>query len=268
MKIFKFWSLEKDKPFIETLKTNVPISCWGGSNNSIEDSQLEARKKIALIVQKLNGRQQKEDDYVVEIREEIFEEIDKKNIITRNRYGALVLNCEELIFIDVDQAKKSFFDMFNIFKSKDEKQQMLEQIISMAKKWSGLNFRIYETKNGFRIIVANTLLKVSDEKVKKLFEDFNCDKLYSSLCFRQECYRARITPKPKYIKQRQKRFFFPITSQEEKEKQEQWLEKYNEKSKKFSTCHLIKEIGPRVKLNPIIEIHDRYTRTRERLPLG
>lgn len=260
--------MEKDNPFIETLKSNVPISCWGGSNHSIEDSQFEARKKIAHIVQKLNGHLQREDEYIVEIREEIIDEIDKKNIITRNRYGALVLNCEELIIIDVDRAKRSLWDRLNIFKSKDEKQHLLEKIISMAKKWSGLNFRIYETKNGFRIIVANTLLKVSDDKVKKLFDDFNCDKLYSSLCFRQDCYRARISPKPKYIKQRQKRFFFPIASEEEKEKQEQWLIKYNQKSKKFSTCHLIKEIGPRVTLNPVIELHDRYTRVKERLPLG
>lgn len=265
MKIYKYWKKHTEQPLVEKLGVSVPISCWGGSNTSEAEALISAQEKIQQVVAKLNGKSAHIENYTVEIREEIIHTVDQKNIVTRNRYGALVLNSEDIVIIDVDQPKQSFFDWLNFFSRPDRKEKMLEQAIRVARSYGKFTFRIYATRGGLRVIVTTPSLKTDDPKVVELFEAFNCDPLYASLCKKQECFRARLTPKPNYIRQRVKCFRFPEkTSQDHLE----WLEQYEQKSKKFSTCHLLKEVGARTSLHPAIAYHDEICRVQNKLPLG
>lgn len=265
MRIFKYWKKHSERQYVDALGVEVPISCWGGSNESIELAEQEARKKISQVVSKLNGKKNLEKDYTAEIKEEIIHQIDSSNIVTRNRYGALVLNSANIAFIDIDQPKSSFFDFFKFFSSTDKKSKMTEQAIEVARSFEKYTFRIYATKGGLRVMVVHPQLKANDLQVKELFDAFNCDPLYASLCRKQDCFRARLTPKPRYIKQKQKRFRFPETKSDD---HQAWLESYTEKSQKFSTCHFIREIGARVSEHPAIEYHDKHCRVQNKLPLG
>lgn len=265
MKVYRFWKYVSEKRRIQSFGFDVPISCWGGSNESEDDARENALAKINLVVRKIEGEELPEQDYTAEIREEILKGIDEKNIITRNRYGAMVLNSESIPIIDVDKPKLGFFSIFKTYTFKEKKKMMLEQAIESAKKFPELNFRIYETRKGFRVIVANKKLKASDELVSELFKTFHCDPLYASLCRKQDCFRARLTPKPSYIKHKGKKFKFP---KDNSETESEWLLSYQDASENFSTCHLIKEVGPRADRNQVIEYHDEICKIKDRLPLG
>jgi hypothetical protein len=265
MKVFRYWKQVSEKRMIRNFGFEVPISCWGGSNESEDDAHEKALEKIKLVVRKIEGEQLPEKDYTAEIREEILKDFDTENVVTRNRYGAEVLNSQDMPIIDVDKPKIGFFGIFKSYSFKEKKQMMLEQAIESAKKFPELNFRIYETRKGYRVIVANKNLRAGDSVVKDLFKAFNCDPLYASLCRKQDCFRARLTPKPSYIKHKGKRFKFPMNSTDS---EKDWIESYADASKSFSTCHLVKEVGPRADRSEVIEYHDEICKVRDRLPLG
>jgi hypothetical protein len=88
------------------------IICYGGSNISVEDAQVRAKEKAEKVKRKIKGEKHLFDEYEAEIREEILQIIDNHSAITRNRYGAQVLNVEKILILDIDKPKTSFGDLF------------------------------------------------------------------------------------------------------------------------------------------------------------
>src|SRR6185369_17937518 len=95
MKIYKYWTVEKQKILIDGAEQEV--TCYGGSNVSVEDARGKAREKAQKNQRKIAGERNLFEDYESEIREEILQTIDDHSVITRNRYGARVLNVEKLM---------------------------------------------------------------------------------------------------------------------------------------------------------------------------
>lgn len=90
MKIFKHWIAEKRRVNIQG--EDKEITTYGGSNVSIEEAAVRAKEKMDKIIRKINGEQDIFEEYQSEIREEILQVLDEHTIITRNRYGAQVMN--------------------------------------------------------------------------------------------------------------------------------------------------------------------------------
>ena len=165
MRVFRYWVRCSDELVVGGEKQVSTV--YGGSNISVEDAIKEARNRLEKVQAKiLYGRVLKNKDYEVDIREEIVQEIDFQNIITRNRYGALVLNSENRMFIDIDQNKRfmGFWDWLlrNNLPRKELLQQKIIKKLS-SKKYRATNARVYETNNGFRVV----LLKETDSPRNK-----------------------------------------------------------------------------------------------------
>src|SRR5215216_4094808 len=128
MKLYKYWFTEKQKIMIEG--NEQEITCYGGSNLSLEDAGIKAKEKVEKIKRKIRGEKHLFDEYEAQIREEILQIIDDHSAITRNRYGARVLNVENLLILDIDKPKTSFGDLF---KKKDAGQDKLK-IFDMVKR--------------------------------------------------------------------------------------------------------------------------------------
>jgi len=259
MHVYKYWAKVCEK--IDIDGKSKEITCFGGSNFSLNAAQDEAHKKIGVVQRKIKGEDITAEEYNIEIREELVDRIDDKNAITRNRYGALVLNSENTIVIDVDEPKYSFLDFFRNFNIEAKKQKMLNQIIKSTahSSYSEMGFRIYETRKGYRVIVTNLKLSSKDQMVKKLFKRFNCDPIYARLCFKQECFRARLTPKPSNMKHPAYKVIFPRNTIEQDQFAE-WLSSYNKKSEKYSTCKLVHQVGQKGSGCYAIETHDKLSK--------
>ena len=150
MRIFKYWIEHSKTLNIDGLKQ--VSKAFGGSNISESDAKKDAEKKLDRTQKIINGELRKDEDYEADIIEEIIEKIDDNNIVTRNRYGALVLNSKSLMFIDIDDYSKSLFDLL-FRKEKSQKELMLKKIEKTIQKksYSDFGFRIYETHKGFRV---------------------------------------------------------------------------------------------------------------------
>jgi len=257
MRIFKFWAEHSTK--LNVGGTPQLSKVFGGSNYSLSDTILDAEKKFKKAQDKIDGDYSKDDDYESDIMEEVIHTIDDDNIVTRNRYGALILNSKKLLFIDIDSHTNSLSD-FIFRRNFSPKELMLFYIEKTAqkKKYDRFGFRVYETAKGFRVLVTNKDFDPRSKESKGIMNDFNSDYLYRWLCIKQNCYRARLTPKPYRIKQKGIKVIYPNRNKEQELFLSKWIMEYDQKSKDFSTCHLVKEIG-RTQMNDAIEYHDKLT---------
>lgn len=266
MKLFKIWTSEKATIIING--ENKEVTCYGGSNTSIEEARSRAREKIERLQRKINGDRQVLTDYEVEIREEILQVVDEKSIITRNRYGAQILNAENLMFLDIDKPRFSFG---NLFKKKDlqqDKAKIFDMVrkLTTSPKYSSLGFRLYETFQGARVIVLGREFAPFDSNTLLMMKEFHCDPLYVSICRKQNCFRARLTPKPYRMKMQAFKVQYPRETEDPAF--ESWLRDYEYQSRNFSSCKFVEQIGTYHVMTEPVRIHDEVTGTKFNLPLA
>lgn len=280
MKFYRHWiKCTRDIPLPGTDGKMFPMSVYGHSNISLEDAKASGQRLLDAfakrIVSQLSPWEYDRDDRP--IREETLLELSSRNIVTRNRYGAEVLNSTQLVFIDVDGALpsgKGFFGwlggLFSAKSPEDSDTEALARVARLAGKagHARTHIRVYRTKAGYRLMLLNcdTEGKYSGDLMKA----FHADPTYARLCRIQNCFRARLTPKPYRIRQRKIRFNFPETDAEVLEKQHQWLAEYNEKITTFATCRYIGSLnGPNgIAVNDAARYHDERTNAMTNLPLA
>ena len=179
--------------------------------------------------------------------------------MTRNRYGAEVLNSEETCFIDIDHVRRTFGESLRgLFGGARTPEDVLiarmEALLSRSEN-SDLGFRLYKTSAGFRLAAEGRRLEPGGQRANALMRSFNADHLYANLCVSQKCYRARLTPKPSRIKM--KRY----------DGSPSWIEEYGSRRQGYAVCRFICEKGVRID-SPAIALHDEKTMCESGLPLA
>lgn len=255
MRIFKFWA--EYGRILNVDGYQQYSKAMGGSHISLEDAEKQAMARLDRAQRIINGETRKDRDYEANIVEEIVEILDDQNIVTRNRYGALVLNSTNHIFIDIDDYIPGIFDWI-LKPNVPEKTLLLQRIEKTMKKakYTRYGFRLYETTKGYRLMVTNMGFDARSPESKSLMETFQSDYLYRWLCERQNCYRARLTPKPYRIRQKSLKVVFPNRTPQQQAEHEAWFAEYENRSKGYSTCRLVKQAGP-LTTNRVIDYHDR-----------
>jgi hypothetical protein len=258
MRVFKYWTQLRDEA--EWNGKKLPISAFGGSDRSIDDAKTDAQSRLQRIVERIRTGRRSEEGYEADIREEPLERIDASNVITRNRYGVEVLNSTDHCFVDIDFLPGGC--LWILLGRKSREKQMAGTIEFLEKRanhprMQGLALRIYETRSGLRVLVTGRNFAPAAPETQELMEFLRADWLYTALCRRQGCFRARLTPKPYRMKTRTMRFIYPRSAEVDAEI-EGWVREYNERSQQYATCRYLKTIG-QVVSDPIITLHDDRT---------
>jgi hypothetical protein len=259
---------------------------WQGSDVSVEDARAKADTRVWEIAQKLtNGEPLDRYGYCDRpLREEIKEAIqnrfkDEVGIVTRNAYGALVLNAMSAMFIDIDISgmgkpkKAGFFGTKKESFSLDPYMPTIHDVETWAGKHPEYGIRIYATFAGLRCLILNTVFKPKSDHASDIMRDLKSDPLYLRLCIAQECFRARLTPKPWRCGMRQPAgaLRYPRENPQLEEEYRLWEKQYEAAASKFAACSFVKQIGSR-NIHPdvetILEFHDRATRAESNLPLA
>lgn len=267
MRIYKYWSAEKAQ--IEIQGELKPLTTYGGSNISLDEAASRAKEKMEKVKRQIRGERNLFEDYEAEIREEILQTLDERNIITRNRYGARVLNCAGLMFLDIDKPKPAgFAGLFKKKSAESAKEQIYEMVRNLAaSKYAALTFRLYETFQGARVIVLGKDFDPSERATLEMMKDFNCDLLYTTLCIKQACFRARLTPKPKRINLEAYKVKYPQEGVDAAFTA--WLQSYEQASRNFSVCRFVEQIGSSaLSLPEAVRLHDEATGAMHKAPLA
>lgn len=272
MKLARYWA-----------RSAGPQRYRGWSNESLADARRKADQIRQAVAQRIAGGRPDRGDYLYGDRplpEPVLEELPGA-IITRNVYGAEVLNCSSLMFLDVDThdmtEAPAALDLFSGLRSlfgkptpPAAKPSPAETKMETVANQHNLGLRIYRTAAGFRGIVTNLAFDPRSARTRALLHDFGCDPLYVRLCQAQESFRARLTPKPWRCGLAAPPVSFPFEGPAEEDEFQQWLRRYRANSAGNATCRLTRAIGPPAhgEAALLIERHDRETKATSQLPLA
>jgi hypothetical protein len=230
--------------------------------------------------------------------ETVLEKLPGMGIITRNRYGAEILNADSVMFVDWDVPSRNMYEfvpkpqgflaslrktIFGLSPTQDiaarqameawirtEKIELEAKVIRKIDELD-LNLRLYETRNGFRGIVTSSLFQPEDSLTQDLMTYLEVDKLYARLCRFQGTFRVRLTPKFWRIGIQERPVYKPVQDQKTLQFMQRWVEMYNTKSSSYATARFIKQIGTNTNDPVILEtinLHDTRCKALQALELA
>lgn len=230
--------------------------------------------------------------------ESVLDKLPGIGIVTRNRYGAEILNADTVLFMDWDVPTRDLHEfvpkpqgflatlrktVLGLSSTQDaaahqamqawtqNEKTKLETKIATQIKELDLSLRLYETRNGLRGIVTSSLFKPEDDLSQDLMTYLEVDKLYMRLCRLQGTFRARLTPKFWRIGIRERPTHRPPENPKEQQRMQQWLEMYNNKSSSYATARFIGQFGTNTNDPVILEtikLHDTRCKALQALELA
>jgi hypothetical protein len=288
MLIPKHWSSATDSAEDPEGKS-FALKIWGWSENSVAEAAQVARRRLSEATSRVRQGTLGKDQYYgkTPLREEIVRVLEGSAadpsgaaaVVTRNRYGALVLNAARVPFIDVDTPPSSGGNggglLGSLFGGKKEKPDgssaLLDGIRAACARFSSTSFRIYRTAAGFRLLATDLLLDPKSSETEKMLSEFRADPYFVKLCKLQASFRARLTPKPWRAGLAAPPAAYPFDSPAAEREFADWLRRYEAACAGKATCAFVEAVGPGRTLDearPIVAEHDRACRVGESLPLA
>jgi len=244
MRIPKFWARASRDGF------EAP----GWSFTSIAEAKRVAEERVALLVDVLLKRREPQGKYLYgdrPVREPVVETLGEKPdaLVTRNAYGALCLNTEDVAFVDVDAER-------------GREAAALDRIRKAHATNPSWALRVYKTRAGYRVVAAHARIAPSSAEAVALFDALGADPLYRKLCAAQESFRARLTPKPWRIGVRRIPGTFPWRDASVERSVDEWVGEYDAAATGFAVCEEVETLG-HVSMDPVIarvlQFHDERT---------
>ena len=254
------------------------LDLWGWSHGSVAEARQLAERRAADIAARL-ARGDTLHAYAYGervLREErlrlIGDDADPQAIVTRNAYGAIVLNTARLPFIDVDTGEvRAPKKLFGLFGGKSTPDPALERVREACRRHALQSFRIYRTRAGYRVIATDMTLDPRAETTKTLLQGFGADPSFITLCRLQESFRARLTPKPWRCDCPAPPSRFPREDAAAHARFAEWLREYEARSAGYATCQFLESVGAgrqSDEARAIVIEHDRTSKAESGLPLA
>lgn len=287
MKIPQYWAKSKYEGKDEKGRSCTFVAS-GWSSACLEEARKEATARAKRIFDLItSGRKPEHYEYHDRpIKEERLKEIGDADspiaIVTRNRYGAVVLNCSNVLFVDVDFPRphpKGLLDGLLLAFSR-KRREVRQQAVAQAKiekteEWAGRNpdrcFRLYRTKEGLRLLFTDRLYDPTSQDTATTLSELDADPLYVTLTQKQECFRARLTSKPWRCGSPRPPNSFPWDDPNAEAQYREWEVAYTKLDAKFKVCELMREFGTPAdidSLRTIVNVHDQGTRIAEHAQLA
>lgn len=225
-------------------------SCWRWSDVSEDDARAKANQRATELAALFASGQRLNSYFYGDrpAREEIVQQLDARAVVTRNAYGALVLNAARAMFIDVD------------FGDDARDGPAMQRVQKWTASRPELAVRVYRTYAGLRLLVTNQTFDPTDPTTIQLLQEVGSDKLYIQLCKAQASFRARLTPKPWRVGMRPPRVRFPYENAEARAELKHWVGNYDMACRQAAVCKLIQTTGPATVLDEmrgLLSYHDQ-----------
>lgn len=287
IRIPRHWALasqQLNEPFPDNY-TDYDLRAWGWDEISTQAAETMAKTRLERMVEYFRSerypdKQQNAYYDTIPPREEILEEIFAPDgtpiaYLSRNVYGATVLNADRGLFADIDVPEFFGFRwLHRLIKGHDPDPEgdTLKAIRTGLAEVPHGSFRIYRTAAGFRVVVTGPHELTMPEQANKLLHKLPVDKNYIRLCGRQQCYRARLTPKPWRCGLEKPNIpRHPEIVDEYRDRLLNWLERYEQVSRDYSACRLEETVGTgetTPEMVMLLAIHDRQCKINDGYPLA
>jgi hypothetical protein len=274
----RFWAKET-RSALDPSGKSFALAVWGWSNQDIASARQMANRRLAELVLKVErGSQLNHYGYgggERPLREPLIQPVPgAEALISRNAYGALVLNTARVFFADIDLPEPTSGNLLSVLfgkKPTDPADSALERLREWQAPQPDWSMRIYRTKAGLRLLATHEHFDPVSDFTQQLLASLGSDPLYSSLCLRQACFRARLTPKPWRIGLKAPKWRYPFETPGHEDRFQAWLERYDAAAPRFAVCRLLADLGPHSRTgeaSAVLAIHDRYACPPGDLPLA
>lgn len=268
--------------------TEDNYTCWRWSDVSLADAAQLAQVAVRELARLMSAGIPPKNTYAYfdrPMREPVLQELRGSAgavsaVVTRNSYGCLVLNTSSVMFVDVDLPEtpvsigswfKKLFGKQEASGTGDAESRVLAQAEAWIEANPGWGWRIYRTSAGLRLMATHALIEPGHESARRVFDAMGADPLYRRLCDVQQCYRARLTPKPWRCRVPKPPVSWPWPDDNAEARYVRWDDGYRQACERFATCDLVTTLGNDLihsDVRPILELHDEMTRVDSRLPLA
>ncbi|MCX7626460.1 MAG: hypothetical protein N2Z21_09655 [Candidatus Sumerlaeaceae bacterium] len=280
----RYWARAQRE--VETrLGGTLLLTKYGWSNSSVDEAELRAARMLDELVARVMAAETL-DSYSygtrAPMREELIQEISHGTnvvaFVTRNSYGALVINSARAMFADIDcpKPKPSGSLLKRLFGGtgpapSDPAQEALERIAAWSRRHPEYSVRVYRTNAGLRVLFTSHAFEPADPSSGRILEELGSDPLYVRLCKAQKCFRARLTPKPWRIGMQVERHTWPAADAHHEAAMARWVKAYDGRRERFAVCCLQTQFGSGDVLDeigPVLRVHDEVCRVGQSLPLA
>jgi hypothetical protein len=288
MRIPKFWEVAEGSvtgPDGEPLFRRV----WGWSASSAAEALDVAHDRLRSALANIRSGTRQGGYYPrVPLREPILDEVfadgEQLLVVTRNRYGAEILNTDRVLIADVDLPELEgttgglFRRLFR--RSTPEADQPTEppvvvERLAVLADWArahpDLGVIAYRTASGLRIFVTGVAEPATSYEGAQILTDLGTDPIYRELCRTHGTFRARLTPKPwRLPRLKAPRDRWPFQTYEAEDRFQRWLANYDAASRGYAVCRRLAAHGPAPSTleTQLIRRHDDRTRATASLPLA
>ncbi len=134
--------------------------------------------------------------------------------------------------------------------------------------------RLYQTPAGLRVLALHRTFDPQESAVAECFAALGTDPIYVRMCQRQNCFRARLTPKPWRVgighHMKPRPGVWPINPERMPERQA-WIAEYERASASYASCRFIADLGTTA-IHPdaadVLRLHDEMCQSESDLPLA
>jgi hypothetical protein len=150
----------------------------------------------------------------------------------------------------------------------------IERIRAFLRSHPEWRLRLYRTPAGLRLLALHRVFDPRESEVEAAFEALRVDPIYARMCFNQNCFRARVSPKPWRLGLQRLRS--PYSAAWRPEHAElparlAWIAQYDRASANHAACRYLDTLGTgRVDIaaERVQGLHDRMCRAELDLPLA
>lgn len=258
------------------------LQVWGFGENEAAAQREGATRLERLAARLLSGKlPDKWYDYTDRpVREEVVQAFEAPGgsesgnhvaVVTRNGYGALILNTARMLFLDIDFQPSLLGSLKGLFTKASPEEQRLQALRHALEAQGHSTFRIYRTAAGYRVICIGREYDPAGREAADLMRATGTDRFFMRLCQAQKCFRARLTPKPWRCGLGRPAFRFPYRTPEEEVEIRKWIEVYEEESAGYATCQFLTSLGsatPEGDQQLLLDLHDQITGANSGRPLA
>lgn len=153
-------------------------------------------------------------------------------------------------------------------------QMARNRIDHFLAKFPEWNLRIYQTPAGLRVLATQRTFLPSDPAVFEFYRALGVDPIYVRMCVNQQCFRARVSPKPWRMgisqHMRPRPGFWPV-SPDRLPIRNAWIKDYETKAGAFAACTFLESKGSGIThpdVRRVQSLHDELSGALSNRPIA
>lgn len=150
-------------------------------------------------------------------------------------------------------------------------RQKISRFLAENPAW---NLRLYRTPAGLRVMATHRTFAPGEPELAQCFSALGTDPIYTRMCLRQQCFRARVSAKPWRIgiqsRLKPRPGVWPVNTMHLPGRAA-WIARYEAKAQNFAACTFVETLGSGIidkDVAPVQQWHDELSRAGDPLPMA